>query len=290
MPDVRVATALSSRRVLVTGVTGFIGEALLHRLLAEVPDVRVVAVVRARAGRTARDRMAQVLRKPIFAEVVAAAGGVDALLDAQVEVLEADLADVPALPTDLDVVVHCAGDVAFDPPIDDAFRTNVVGTRTLVERVVESAEAGGRPVHYVHVSTAYVAGRRRGPVREGPVEHDVDWRAETAHGLRMAEQVEDASRSPGRLQRFLADAEREHRREGPTAVAADAERRRKAWVAEQVRAAGGERGTSTGLGLAIVAAVVEAHHGRVTVESAPGRTRFTVTLPLARAATPTAAR
>jgi two-component system OmpR family sensor kinase len=38
---------------------------------------------------------------------------------------------------------------------------------------------------------------------------------------------------------------------------------------------------STGLGLAIVAAVVEAHHGSVAAESAPGRTRFTVRLPLA---------
>jgi two-component system OmpR family sensor kinase len=36
---------------------------------------------------------------------------------------------------------------------------------------------------------------------------------------------------------------------------------------------------STGLGLAIVAAVVAAHHGHVTVESRPGRTRFTVRLP-----------
>ncbi|TDB70647.1 cell wall metabolism sensor histidine kinase WalK [Micromonospora sp. KC723] len=36
---------------------------------------------------------------------------------------------------------------------------------------------------------------------------------------------------------------------------------------------------STGLGLAIVAAVVEAHHGAVRVESRPGRTAFTVRLP-----------
>jgi two-component system OmpR family sensor kinase len=42
----------------------------------------------------------------------------------------------------------------------------------------------------------------------------------------------------------------------------------------------------TGLGLAIVAGVVEAHGGFVTVESVPGRTRFTVTLPLASATTP----
>ncbi|GAB3937539.1 hypothetical protein GCM10027614_15930 [Micromonospora vulcania] len=36
---------------------------------------------------------------------------------------------------------------------------------------------------------------------------------------------------------------------------------------------------STGLGLAIVAAVVEAHHGTVTVDSRPGRTVFSVRLP-----------
>jgi two-component system OmpR family sensor kinase len=37
---------------------------------------------------------------------------------------------------------------------------------------------------------------------------------------------------------------------------------------------------STGLGLSIVDAVVVAHGGRVSVQSAPGRTTFTVTLPL----------
>ena len=41
---------------------------------------------------------------------------------------------------------------------------------------------------------------------------------------------------------------------------------------------------STGLGLAIVAAVVDTHHGTVGVDSRPGHTVFTVTLPLAAAA------
>lgn len=38
-------------------------------------------------------------------------------------------------------------------------------------------------------------------------------------------------------------------------------------------------GGSTGLGLSIVAAVLEAHGGRVTVDSRPGNTRFTAVLP-----------
>ncbi len=49
----------------------------------------------------------------------------------------------------------------------------------------------------------------------------------------------------------------------------------------RVRVATAARGGSTGLGLAIVSAVVDAHHGRVTLDSHPGHSRFTVLLPLA---------
>jgi two-component system, OmpR family, sensor kinase len=51
--------------------------------------------------------------------------------------------------------------------------------------------------------------------------------------------------------------------------------------ASRMRAPDAATGGSTGLGLAIVAAVVEAHHGTVTVTSQPGRTQFIVRLPLA---------
>ncbi|MEW1778548.1 ATP-binding protein [Streptomyces sp. NPDC086777] len=45
------------------------------------------------------------------------------------------------------------------------------------------------------------------------------------------------------------------------------------------------RGTAggAGLGLAIAASIAQAHGGRVEVDSAPGDTRFTITLPLAAA-------
>src|SRR5690606_29938258 len=43
---------------------------------------------------------------------------------------------------------------------------------------------------------------------------------------------------------------------------------------------------SSGLGLAIVQALVEAHHGSIVLESEPGRTAFTVRLPLWQPASP----
>ncbi len=58
----------------------------------------------------------------------------------------------------------------------------------------------------------------------------------------------------------------------------------------RVRTPGAQTGRSTGLGLAIVAAVVEAHHGTVAVQSAPGRTEFAVSLPLAAPADATVGR
>ena len=41
-----------------------------------------------------------------------------------------------------------------------------------------------------------------------------------------------------------------------------------------------QQGQSTGLGLAIVAAVVAAHRGSTHLESRPGRTAFSVRIPL----------
>src|SRR6478752_7693501 len=115
-----IAERLDGQHVLLTGVTGFVGEALLQLLLSEVPGVRVTVLVRPKGSTTAAARTATLLRKPIFAEVVEAAGGVDELMAARVAVLEGDLADAPVLPTDLDSVVHCAGDVSFVPPVDEA--------------------------------------------------------------------------------------------------------------------------------------------------------------------------
>ncbi|WP_205475114.1 HAD-IB family phosphatase [Nocardioides sp. SYSU D00038] len=237
-----IAARLSGQHVLLTGVTGFVGEALLHLLLTEVPDVRVTVLVRPKGSTTAAARTAKLLEKPIFADVVAGAGGVEELMAARVGVLEGDLADTPALPTDLDSVVHCAGDVSFDPPVDEGFRSNVVGTRELLARVREA----GPDIHYVHVSTAYVAGRRRGSIPEGPVDLEVDLEAELAWGLAQREAIEHRSRGTGVLVPERRRAEKAHSRAGALTAAHATEDARKAWVKKELVAAGAERARSLG--------------------------------------------
>ncbi|MFT4081636.1 MAG: HAD-IB family hydrolase [Nocardioides sp.] len=241
---------LAGQHVLLTGVTGFVGEALLHLLLTEVPEVRLSVLVRPKGTISGTSRIAKLLGKPIFADAVEADGGIEALMATRVAVVEGDLSAPPALPTDLDAVVHCAGDVSFDPPVDEAFGTNVVGVRELLGRVEEAAAAADpehpRDVHYLHVSTAYVSGRRRGHIPERSVDHGVDLEAELAWGLAQRADIEARSRSVERLSAERRKAEKAHGRAGLLTAAGATEEARKQWVKDELIRVGTERARSLG--------------------------------------------
>jgi fatty acyl-CoA reductase len=246
----RLRELLAGKKIVLTGVTGFIGEQLLWKILTELPDTVPAVLVRQKGSATARDRVVGLVRKPIFSSLREAAGGAEELVESRIEVVQGDLPNVPVLPADLDVVVHCAGDVSFDPPIDQAFTTNVIGTKALMERMIEacSDEDGTlrRIPHYVHISTAYTAGRRRGAIQEAPHVHSVDYQPETAAGLAMRDLVEAESRTSERLAELRKEAEREHRAAGYLTTAADTERRRRDWVQAKLVEAGTERARSLG--------------------------------------------
>ena len=234
----RLAERLAGQHLLLTGVTGFVGQALLERVLADLPGTRVSVLVRGRPGASAEDRVRALLDGPAFAPLRARDGAVHALLGARLSVVDADLgAPLPQLPGDVDVVVHCAGEVSFDPPVDEGFRTNVDGTLALLTALRDS---GARP-HVVHVSTAYVAGLRSGWVPEARHQHDVDWRAESAAAQALAPRADVDSRAPDVLAELLAQAREARGAAGPQAVAVEAERLRRRWVRTRLVQAGRER-------------------------------------------------
>jgi alcohol-forming fatty acyl-CoA reductase len=246
----RLHELLAGKKIVMTGVTGFIGELLLWKILTELPETTPAVLVRRKGSASARDRMISLAVKDIFSDLRQAAGGPEALLDTRIEVIEGDLPNVPPLPANTDIVVHCAGDVSFDPPIDQAFNTNVVGTKALMERLIEACSNDGGQLtkipHYVHVSTAYTAGRRRGTIPEAPHVHSIDYEAETQAGLAMRELIEAESRTSERLASLRKEAERLHRQAGFLTTAADTERRRIEWVKAELIKAGTERARSLG--------------------------------------------
>ena len=246
----RIAELLAGKKIAMTGVTGFIGEQMLWKFLTECPDTTTAVLVRRKGSLSATQRVASLLKKKIFKDIVAEAGSVVELMAARIDVIEGDLPDAPELPRDIDVLVHCAGDVSFDPPIDAAFKTNVLGVKALLKRFRESCsdENGNlvRVPHYVHISTAYTAGRRRGPIPEAAHPHEVDYEAETRAALAMTDLVEARSRTSEQLTALRKEAEKLHRRAGYLTTSEDTERRRLAWVKKELVAAGTERARSLG--------------------------------------------
>ena len=254
-----VAEALAGRTIFVTGATGFLGTALVERLLRAVPDCRLVLLVRPGRKRTVEQRaQREIFRNDCFdrhREQVGDREAFDALVAERVEVVAGDVgrdglglddAGRAALAR-CDVVIHSAATVSFDSPLDLAVEINLLGPT----RIARTLQDIGVSPHLVAVSTCYVAGNRRGAapeilVDESPFWVDVDWRREVEAARRVRADSEAESRRPERLAGFGADARRELGAAGTPLLAEKTEQKRAAWVKEQLVEAGRARAASLG--------------------------------------------
>lgn len=236
--------ATIDKEILLTGVTGFLGQAVLQVLLENHPSVRVTAVVRPKGSLSGRKRLESLLRKPVFSAWAERVGKdeVARAFEERVDVLEGDLTDLPALERNFDVVIHSASSVSFDPPINEAFSTNVGGAKSLYEALL----AAKQDPHVIHVSTAYVSGIAKGLRREGRLSHDADWRAEFDMALAAKERVEAQSRTPEVLKKLMRKADSHAGKMGPKASASLAEKARQDWVRTRLQDYGLQRANSLG--------------------------------------------
>lgn len=231
-------------RILLTGVTGFLGQAVLRALMEFTEDVDITVLVRSRGALSGDARAKRLLKRPVFNSWTDSAG-VDTVARAfeqRVRVLDSDLMSLTTFDESYQVVIHSASSVSFDPPIDEAFQTNVDGTRRLYQALLDSEQGP----HVIHVSTAYVGGISKGVMQEGRLDHTVDWQTEHRAAMQARKRVEAESRTPENLNRYLRKAQSLSGRMGPKAVATEAENARSSDVTRRLIKYGRTRAESLG--------------------------------------------
>jgi thioester reductase-like protein len=151
----------------LTGTTGFIGSEILRRLLQDEADRRIYALVRARDREEAARRGRQVLFKLFMDDVAATDEGKRRVRwitgDLASPGLGLERADREEVAAECDEVIHAAASTNWDLSFDDAEAVNVAGVHGIADLAAELTR-GGHFLRLVHISTAYVAGRRDGQV------------------------------------------------------------------------------------------------------------------------------
>ena len=161
--------------ILLTGATGFLGGEVLARLL-EHERRPVYALIRAddRAGAQRRlDRVIDSLgldRDALGGRAVAIAGDVIEPMLGLDPRSRAELAERTGR------IIHCAASVSFTLGLEDSRRINVAGTRRMLDLAEFCARVGGGLDSFVHVSTAYVAGRHTEPFSEADLDRGQEFR------------------------------------------------------------------------------------------------------------------
>ncbi len=161
------------RKIFLIGSTGFLGKVTLSMLLHRFPNLgRVYVTVRARSQEESETRFwNNVITAPPFDPLRERYGtALDGFIRDKVVIVGSDIAednlgftdeDAQRVANDINVVINCAGNVTFNPTLESALRTNVVGT----QNVIAFTKRMKRPA-LIHISTCFVAGNRSGAVWE----------------------------------------------------------------------------------------------------------------------------
>jgi long-chain acyl-CoA synthetase len=253
------------RKIFLIGSTGFLGKVTLSMLLHQFPNIgRVYVTVRARSQEESESRFwNNVITAPPFDPLRDRYGNaLEGFVRDKVAILGGDIGDTnlgyseedaQRIADDIDVVINSAGNVTFNPTLESALRTNVVGT----QNVIAFARRMKRPA-LVHVSTCFVAGNRSGAVWENdpvigyfPRKHELPGvefsvEQEIQDCAKLAERVREEARDAMMTAQFRDLARKRLNEENrdfddPDALGLAVARERKVWIRTRLTDLGMER-------------------------------------------------
>ena len=152
------------KRVLITGANGFLGTQIARQLISK-PDLEIIAMVRAENKKEALIRLKRAWYD--WPELIES-------LKVKVKVLPGDITkkniglgeDVfHNLISNLSHVIHTVADLRLHTPLEELRKTNLEGTRNLI-KLAGHAKEKGHFEGFSHISTAYVAGKQKGIIKE----------------------------------------------------------------------------------------------------------------------------
>ena len=143
--------------ILLTGATGFLGKALLEKLLRSCPRLAAIFIlIRSKRGQTVEQRYETLLKNSVFDRIRTEFP--DAFNKIYLVKGDVSLPNLGLSPEDrntliqkVNIVFHGAATVRFDEPLKVAVNLNTKGTN----RVIELCRYMKNLVSIIHVSTAY---------------------------------------------------------------------------------------------------------------------------------------